>query len=120
MSVQGGKGIAAILVLFLLAGVACWYIHHPNRPRVINPEIGLKPGTWCNIELVSGGGSYTGTLISIDREAIILEVIHNPLIKVDDEMRTNPNPTVLQYWIPKSNISRMRIQIPRTENDADL
>jgi len=105
-----GKGIAAFLVLFLLAGIACWYIHHPNRPRAMNPEIDLKPGTICIVQFrrdalsasfaapltTAGHVSMMGRIIAIDHEAIILE-------HVEGAYKMNAVP-IERLWIPKSNI----------------
>jgi len=66
-----GKGIAVFFVLFLLAGIACWYIHHPNRPSVY-PAIEPKPGAMCTVYLMTGE-SVTGTVIIANRVAILLE-----------------------------------------------
>ena len=65
-----GKGIAAILVLFLLAGIACWYIHHPNRPSVYSS--GPRPGASCTVYL-STGASVGGTVITANRGVINLQ-----------------------------------------------
>ena len=115
-----GKGIVAILVLFLLAGVACWYIHHPNRPRYNNPEMDLKPGTVCTVYFRSDSLGETanlpvsqtpnrinetqvflhGELIAINREAILLRcpIYHYPN---NEEVGVS---TVEQFWIPRNNI----------------
>jgi len=104
------KSIAVFLVLFLLAGIACWYIHHPNRPRYINPEIDLKPGTVCIVqfrrdalsasfaapETTAGHVSIMGRIIAIDRDAIILE-------RVEGAYAMNAAP-IERLWIPKSSI----------------
>ena len=105
-----GKGIAVFLVLFLFAGIACWYIHHPNRPRAINPEIDLKPGTICIVQFrrdalnasfaapltTAGHVSMVGRIIAIDRDVIILE-------HVEDTYRMGGAP-IERLWIPKSSI----------------
>ena len=98
-----GKGIAVFLVLFLLAGVACWYIHHPNRPRVTGP----KPGTECTVQFrrdmigsnspvpLCAKGDYvslTGTLVAVDHETILLK-------------NTDPSNQMARYiWIPRNHI----------------
>jgi hypothetical protein len=64
--------------------------------------------------LIGESTSLTGTLIAIDKEAIILEVVHDPVIKVDENTHIiNPDPIVRQYWIPKSSI--LLIEYDKTE-----
>jgi len=130
-----GKGIAVFLILFLLAGVACWYIHHPNRLRAINPEVDIKPGMKCVLHLrqdaFSFGGrsmetslpinigdvknannsatvAFTGTIIAVGHEAIIFEAVYQNII-------LNGVPKTERFWIPKSNILFIQFQ-----NDANF
>ena len=87
------KVVAAVVLVILLAGIACWYIHHPNRPRHVDP----KPGTVCTIKysLIDGVvETYTGTLLAANHEAILLDV--NPVL----------------VWIPKNRIVIIHIQKP--------
>jgi len=102
-----GKIIAAILVV-LMIGVICCHVHHP---RSIDP----KPGTTCSVMFrrdVLGGSALVspridrsdnetvtafGTLIAVDREAILLEA--DNMIHFIDGV-----PQKKQLWIPKSNI----------------
>jgi len=97
-----------VFLVVLIAGITCWYIHHPNRPRAHSPDrlqsIASEPGAFCDVS-IGGGTSLSGILVAIDHEAIILKVIHDPLIQVDDETQViNPDPTIHHYWIPKSSI----------------
>jgi len=101
--------IAAVLVV-IIAGVACWYTHHPNRPRTSGLEIDLKPGTICVIQFrrdalgasfaapltTAGHVSIVGRVIAVDREAIILE-------RTEDAYRMGGAP-IERLWIPKSSI----------------
>ena len=99
------KHAVAIFAILLVAGVACWYIHHPNRPRA-EPTIDPKPGTVCTVHfrqdafvLRDGKGTslpivnvntttvaFHGTLIAANREAILFEANSK------------------RFWIPKSSI----------------
>ena len=110
------KGIAVFLIVFLLAGIACWYIHHPNRPRVIErPEINLKPGTMCVVyfrrdalglsttasPLVTTVNSTDltlgGKLVAINSETLLLE-------RINEHYRINDVPQPEWFWIPRSSI----------------
>ena len=122
-----GKGIAVFLVLFLLAGIACWYIHHPNRPRYINPEMDLKPGTICTVQFrrdalgtakdlpvspttnsINGAiVSMRGELIAINHDVILLDQVNNHYI-------VNDVPQMKRFWIPKSSILSIEYEPART------
>ena len=89
-----GKCAAAIFVAFIIVGVACWYIHHPNRPRAIDPN----PGTTCIVRFRDNEFHLTGKFRAANREAILLEADH-----------ASGAPTVECYWIPKSHIQYITI-----------
>ena len=104
-----------MLALFLLAGIACWYIHHPNRPRYIGPEVDLKRGAECIVQFrrdMLGGSmlvapltnkqngvnvSLRGMLIAINNEAILLEI-------TDEHYTIDGVPQQYRLWIPRNNI----------------
>jgi len=104
------KAIVAAIFVVLIAGVVCWYIHHPNRPRTSGLEIDLKPGTICIVQFrrdalgasfaapltTAGFVSIVGRVITVDREAIILE-------RTEDAYRMSGAP-IERLWIPKSSI----------------
>ena len=113
------KHAVAIFVVLLIAGVACWYIHHPNRPQVY-PSIDPKPGTICTVQFrrdMLGATSYLtspttdninntnvslrGTLVAANREAILLD-------HLNDESQLQ------RFWIPKSSILciQTEVQVP--------
>jgi len=93
-----GKCAAAILALFLLAGVVCWHVHHAKHWHHPDP-MGLKPGTLCTVQLrhdvfgkAGESPDYAGKLVSVSPNAILLE-------RDGFEGRAKE-----RYWIPKSNI----------------
>ena len=88
------KHAVAIFVVLFVAGAACWYIHHPNRPRSLDP----KPGTQCTVILRDKELPLTGRFIAANREAIFLGA--------DD---TSGAPVAEGFWIPKSNIQYITI-----------
>lgn len=111
------KKFAAAIIFFLIAGVACWYIHHPNRPR---PSIGpIKPGTICTVQFrqdalarQDGSGisrpiSMVGELIAVTHEAILLD-------QVNDRYVVNDVPQMKRYWVPKSSILSIEYEPART------
>jgi len=101
----------AIILAVLIVGAICCHIHHfhHSRSRSIDPE----PGTICTVQFrrdALGGASLTspltnkhngaevslgGTLIAINREAILLEY--------SDPSRYG-QPGTRRLWIPKSSI----------------
>ena len=102
-----GKCAVACLLLFLVAGIACWYVHHPHRPR---PTIMPEPGTLCTVlfrkdvlekdttpigQMKGCYNKYTltiqGKLIAVSHEAILFEYY------TTEEYR--------RMWIPKSSIA---------------
>ena len=125
-SCKRGKWTVVMLVLFLLAGIACWYIHHPNRPRAIHPEIDLKPGTICIVQfrrdMLGGsmlvapltnkqngvGVSLRGMLIAINNEAILLEI-------TDEHYTINDVPQQYRLWIPRNNILLIAYDKPKNQ-----
>ena len=90
------KHAVIIFVVLLIAGVACWYIHHPNRPRSI------EPGQYCQVWLRESTTVFEGTVVADSREAILLEG------------RTTSNPEIFSFWIPKCNILYIRIENPES------
>ena len=105
------KAIVAAILVVLIAGAICWHAHRPNRlpSQSIAPKVGMR----VDVILFGEGSSLSGTLIAIDHEAIILEVIHNHMIRVDENtFAVNPDRVIRQYWIPKSSIKRMGYEPP--------
>ena len=90
------KHAVAFFAVLLIAGVACWYIHHPNRPRAY-PNIDPKPGTVCTVMLRESQTSFEGTVVAANREAILLEG------------RTTRSSERFSFWIPKHSILYIRI-----------
>ena len=90
------KHAVAFFAVLLIAGVACWYIHHPNRPRA-NPSIDPKPGTVCMVILRESQTSFEGTVVADNHEAILLEG------------RTTRSSERFRFWIPKHSILYIRI-----------
>jgi len=113
------KAIVAAVLVVLIAGVVCWHVHRPNC--VLSQSIAPKVGARCDVIFFGENTSLSGTLIAIDHEAIILEVILNPLIQIDgkaDDKKTfivNPDRVILQYWIPKSSIKRIGYESPNPQ-----
>ncbi|MCL2348667.1 MAG: hypothetical protein FWC50_10460 [Planctomycetaceae bacterium] len=99
--------IVTLIVFMVIAEVISSYSSYIRPPQPISP----KPGTTCIVRFRPDviGGSYLaprsihnsigdtvntdGTLIAVDREAILLEVDN-----------TEGKPQKKQLWIPKSNI----------------
>ena len=104
--------VATAILVVLIAGVVCWHIHHPKRSHAVG--IDPQPGTKCTIHfrqdafilrantgtslpIIDTGATtvaFTGTLIAMNREAILVIVEPNP----------NDVGLVRQFWIPKSSI----------------
>ncbi|MCL2624584.1 MAG: hypothetical protein FWD31_13050, partial [Planctomycetaceae bacterium] len=106
----------AVILVVLIVGAICWHVH--PRPT------GLKLGTDYTVQFRGdalgrptspfidsyNGGQVNagGTLIAVNREAILLEV-------VDFSNMIQGKPQKTQMWIPKSNILLIKYEIPRTE-----
>jgi len=107
-----GKHVAVILIVLIL-GAICWHVH--PRPTW------LKVGTVYTVELRrdSAGGSapvtISGTLIAINREAILLEVADHSLVTVYEpgKERVEDKYQKTQFWIPKRNILFVKREEPR-------
>jgi len=120
------KFVAAMLVAFLFVGLACWYIHHPNRPRTVDP----KPGTFCTVQFrrdALGGAanlpvsptttningatvSLQGELIAVSHDAILLD-------QVNDHYIVSDVPQMKRFWIPRSSILSIEYEPARTFPD---
>jgi hypothetical protein len=116
---------AAAILLVLIAGVACWFIHHPKPHHP--PSIVPKPGTLCTVQfrrdaLGAGNGlpvpptvnnvngatvSIQGELIAVSHEAIFLD-------QVDATYIFNGVPHMKRFWIPKSSILSIEYEPTRT------
>jgi len=115
--------IGIAILVFLIAGVVCWHVH---RPKPIDPEIDLKPGTYCIVQLrrdsLGAAGSpvppttdqfngaivsMRGTLLAINRDAILLECIVDYPLNQPHEVR--------RHWIPKNNILLITHAPPTTQ-----
>jgi len=86
------KAIVAAILIVLVAGVVCWYVHRPMVPRA---------GMHCTVVMksdISSGGTYmvsmtqSGTLIAINREVVILKKY------------VNHGETQRYQWIPRDNV----------------
>jgi len=123
---------AVCLFLFVFAGIACWYVHHPNRPR---QPIDPKPGTRCTVQFRRGDAlgsgadipvnpatniingavvSMNGTLVAINHEAIILERVNVNRTEYESgeiTIQTNTD----HVWIPKSSILLIQYKIQEAQ-----
>ena len=120
-SCKRGKWTVIMLALFLLAGIACWYIHHPNsNPQPTgsdsNSEINLKPGKYYTVMFrrdMLGGAENVGLPISPTTTAInsasvsvrgrLLDINHDALLLENTEGSRS------LYWIPKNSILLIKI-----------
>jgi len=123
------KHAVAIFAVLLIAGVACWYIHHPNRPRAYT-SVDPQPGAKCTVQFrrdmlggsaslpispttISANGAIVaihGELVAVSREAILLD-------QVDENYIFNGTPKMKRFWIPKNNILSIEYEPTRTFND---
>jgi hypothetical protein len=122
------RKIAAVILIVLIAGVACWYIHHPNRPRSINPKPGMmcvihfrqdaftfRANTGTSLPIIDVGGvsttvAFRGTMIAVDREAILFDAVH-------ENITFNGVPKTSRFWIPKNNILLIEYEPPNDQTD---
>jgi len=106
--------VAAILIVFIIAGVVCWHVH---RPKPITPD--LKPGTQCVIHFRQDAFStrpgitslpvipsdiaspmtvsFRGTVVAVVHEAILFEAVY-------ENITYNGVSKTERFWIPKNNI----------------
>ena len=111
--------IIAVVLAVLVIGVACWYVHRPMGP---------KPGTICTVQFrrgalgagatipvsphtdIANGAevSVSGTLIAVNREAILLEWESRNRITHENGI---PTYQVHRLWIPKSSILLIRYDV---------
>ena len=115
------RKVAAAILLVLIAGIACWYIHHPNRPR---SPIDPKPGTICTIQFrrdaLGGAGSPVPPTVDnvngadVSMKKVVLIATSHEAILVEYYGDDYRNPGRL-YWIPKSSILSIAYDSPTTE-----
>jgi hypothetical protein len=110
------KCVLIFFAALLLAGIACWYVHHPNRAHHVGP----KPGEQCIVQLrrdALGGAANLpvspltdningatvalgGWLVAVNHEAIVLDCHASQRY-------------FKRLWIPNSSILLIAYEMPK-------